>query len=435
MDCIRDCLSRINTKNKFLWIIEGDIKGCFDHVQHAILLKLIRRRVMDERVLKLIAAQLRAGLMENGLYQATPEGSPQGSCLSPLLANIYLHEFDRWWWENYGQLTPHQKARRRQAGVGNCILTRYADDFVLLCNGPRSEAERLREEARQVLWDQLRLELSLEKTHITHATEGFDFLGFHLQWKLPKSGKPWLRVTPSAKSIDRFKRTVKAMTRRDTFYQNPLEKIRSLNRVMRGWNQYYEYVSATDAARKLTFWARARLYLWLKKRHHRPVRWLLQTYRVRERCGQRDRWNFGVKDEAGKMVYFYHLTDLHRRVYYIQKRPNPYLTGASEDLPVPDSAFPLHWDGSTTPEQAQWAARRREVLERDGYRCVHCGRSDHLHVHHQQPRRQGGSDQMDNLQTLCDECHRATATYGHRKPRVDAHLGELDDGKLSCPVR
>jgi len=415
MDCIRTCQTRITTQNKYLWVIEGDIRGCFDHVQHNILLKLVKRRVRDRRVIALIAAMLKAGVMEAGLFQSTAEGTPQGGILSPLLANIYLHEFDRWWWEKYGCLTLNQKAKRRRAGVGNCILTRYADDFLILGNGPREEVERLREEARQVLWDRLRLELSLEKTHITHVTDGFDFLGFHLQWKLTKHGKPWLRVTPSQKSVQRFKRTVKAMTRRNTFYQSPLEKIRSLNRVMRGWNQYYQYVNATATANKLTYWANDRLFLWLKKRHKQGARWVMRTYRHRERRARTSRWNLGTKDENGQIVLLYQLTDLHRHIYYARTPPHPYLDETKITEPFPDTAFARFWEGQTTPAKADWAELRPAVLERDGHRCTQCGSTENLHVHHCRARRRGGTDQMDNLQTLCERCHTRTSSWG--RPR------------------
>ena len=415
MDCIRTCQTRITTQNKYLWVIEGDIRGCFDHVQHSILLKLIKRRVRDKRVIGLIEAMLKAGVMEDGLFQTTAEGTPQGGILSPLLANIYLHEFDRWWWEKYGCLTPCQKAKRRRAGIGNCILTRYADDFLILCNGPRGEVERLREEARQVLWDRLRLELSLEKTHITHVTDGFDFLGFHLQWKLTKHGKPWLRVTPSQKSVQRFKRTVKAMTRRNTFYQSPLEKIKSLNRVMRGWNQYYQYVNATATANKLTYWANDRLFLWLKKRHKQGARWVMRTYRHREQRKGINRWNLGAKGENGQTLFLYQLTDLHRRIYYARTPPHPYLDEMKITEPFPDTAFARFWEGQTTPAKADWAELRPVVLERDGHRCTQCGSTEHLHVHHCRARRRGGTQRMDNLQTLCERCHARTSTWG--RPR------------------
>jgi group II intron reverse transcriptase/maturase len=414
MDSIQVCRSRITTQNKYLWVVEGDITGCFDHVQHTILLKLVAKRVKDKRILTLIEAMLKAGMMEDGLFRRTEEGTPQGGILSPLLANIYLHQFDLWWWEKYGKLSPYEKAKRRRAGIGNCILTRYADDFILLCNGPKAEAERIREEARQMLWDSLRLELSLEKTQITHATEGFDFLGYHLEWKLPRNRKPWLRVTPSQKSIERFKRTIKEQTRRSTFYQAPLEKIRSLNQVMRGWNQYYEYANATQDASKLTFWANDRLFLWLKKRHKKGARWVIQHYRLREKEGAHNRWNLGVKDENGQTVFLYQMTDLHRRIYYARKHPHPYLTGAEPNT-FPDTVFPLYWEGTTTPEKAAWAEARLAALQRDGYHCVKCGSPNHLHVHHIRPRKKGGTTQIDNLQTLCKDCHAQTPSWGRPK--------------------
>lgn len=414
MDCIRVCQSRITTQNKYLWVIEGDIKGCFDHVQHAILLRLVKRRIRDKQVLRLIAAMLKAGVMEGRLFERTEEGTPQGGILSPLLANIYLHEFDQWWWEKYGKLDRNEKAKRRRAGLGNCILTRYADDFIILCNGPKAEAERIRAEARQELWDRLHLELSPDKTHLTHVTNGFDFLGYHLQWKLPRHGKPWLRVTPSQKSIERFKRTVKDLTRRKTFYQSPLEKVRSLNRVLRGWNQYYEYVNATLTANKLSFWADDRFFRWLGKRHKKGARWVMQRYRHREKKGRRDRWNLGVQNDKGQVEYLYQMTDLHRRIYYARIPPHPYLTEQTATTGTEDP-FPHHWEGQTTPEKADWAEVRLAVLTRDGYRCTQCGSQDNLHVHHTQPRRKGGENQMDNLQTLCESCHMGTTPWGRPK--------------------
>jgi group II intron reverse transcriptase/maturase len=414
MDCIHTCQVRITTQNKYLWVIEGDIKGCFDHVQHAILLKLVRRRIADARIVNLIAKMLKAGVMEGKLFQQTAEGTPQGGILSPLLANIYLHEFDRWWWEKYGKLTIYQKTKRRKAGEGNCILTRYADDFLLLWNGTHAGAESLREEARQALWDKLQLELSMEKTHITHVTDGFDFLGFHLQWKLPKDRKPWLRVTPSPKSVERFKRTVKDLTRRKTFYQSPLEKISGLNRVLRGWNQYYVHVNATITANKLTFWANDRLFLWLQKRHKKGAYWVIRTYRHREQ-GRHNRWNLGTRNMKGDMVFLHQMTDLHRYPYRPRRHPHPFLTVALTPPDLLDTPFPLFWEGRTTPEKADWATLRMTALERDHYRCCQCGSTDNLHIHHIRPRRKHGANQVDNLQTLCSQCHVRTTEWG--RPR------------------
>lgn len=422
MDCICTLRSRITTQNKYYWIIEGDIKGCFDHVHHAILLKLVKRRIRDPRILALIAALLKAGVMDGRLFQHTPEGTPQGGILSPLLANIYLHEFDRWWWETYGQLTLYQKQKRRKAGVGNCILTRYADDFVLLCNGPHAEALRLREEARQVLWEQLHLELALDKTHVTHATEGFDFLGFHIRYQHPRTRKPWLRVTPSRKSIQRLRDTIKGLTKRATFYQTPLEKLRSINRVLRGWNQYYAYANATTTASKLSYWVNDRVFRWLRKRHKRSAGWIERTYHHREQQNTHKRWNLGVRDERGALVYLYQLTDLHRRHYHARLHLHPYLlTLDLTEKTTDDSPFRDVWDGQTTPAKAAWASLRLAVLERDGYQCSTCGATNDLHIHHRQERRHGGTDTMDNLQTICADCHMQTTEWGRPRGARNRH--------------
>ena len=128
MDCIALLDSYINNHNKYYWVIEGDIQGAFDNVNHEILLKLLAERVADHRILDLVARFLKAGVMENGLFQRTELGTPQGAICSPLLANIYLHQLDLYWWKKYGSLDRKAKERRRREHLGNCALIRYADD-------------------------------------------------------------------------------------------------------------------------------------------------------------------------------------------------------------------------------------------------------------------------------------------------------------------
>src|SRR4030042_2260527 len=121
MDCVYVCYSRIQRRNKFYWVIEGDIRKCFDRINHKKLVELMQKRIADRPSIKLINAFLEAGVMEDGLFQETPEGTPQGGILSPLLANIYLHELDRWWWERYGNLSRTKKAKRRRGHEGKFI--------------------------------------------------------------------------------------------------------------------------------------------------------------------------------------------------------------------------------------------------------------------------------------------------------------------------
>ena len=180
MDCIAQCYRNINEQKNYYWVIEGDIEGCFDHIHHKKLVQTIRRRIADKHVLELIDRFLNAGIMEKVLFKRTSEGVPQGGIFSPLLANIYLNELDQWWITNY-HLTQHKRYKRRLNGLGNYILIRYADDFIVLCNGTRQSAELMNNQLQTFLTSELNLTLSSEKTLITHVEDGFTFLGFHIQ--------------------------------------------------------------------------------------------------------------------------------------------------------------------------------------------------------------------------------------------------------------
>jgi group II intron reverse transcriptase/maturase len=416
MDCIRECYSRIQPQTKYYWIIEGDIRKCFDRINHQKLMELVQQRIADRRVLQLIDNFLKAGIMEDGLFQETPEGTPQGGILSPLLANIYLHELDRWWWENYGSLTRRQKASRRQTEKGNCILSRYADDFILLCNGPKAEAERLKQELRDHLWDELHLELSEEKTHITHATDGFDFLGFHIQREEPADSKPWLRVTPTRKSEQRLKDTIRKMTSRATGWEPVPEKIRAINRVLRGWGNYYKQVSSSASRKELDWWVSQRMLKWLCSRHKGlGKRGVLKKYLIRQ--GKRKNWGAG---EGREKVYLFMLRDITHSEYRRKKPGNPYLQDGNELISQTSMDTPHleTWDGTTSRSKAEWWETRAKVLQRDGNHCFQCGSTEELEVHHLKPM--GGND-LDNLLTLCQTCHANTPTYGVN--RSLSHLG------------
>ncbi len=194
MDCVADCYANITTEHRYYWVIEGDIEECFDHIHHKTLLNILKKRIADKRSLKLIDLFLNAGIMEGTLFKHTAEGVPQGGIFSPLLANIYLHQLDRWWNDNY-HLTKYKRYHRRKVGLGNYILIRYADDFVILCNGNRQSAEEMKEQLREFLDKELHLKLSVEKTRITHVQDGFDFLGFHLcRLKRAEQGKTHRRT-------------------------------------------------------------------------------------------------------------------------------------------------------------------------------------------------------------------------------------------------
>jgi RNA-directed DNA polymerase len=403
MDCIGVCRRYIQRSSKYFWVLEGDIRGCFDEIRHDRLMSILQRRIADRQILQLIERFLKAGVLEGEWYHLTSEGVPQGSVVSPLLANLYLHPFDLWWWQNYGSLTTREKTKRRLSGQANSRLIRFADDWLLLSNGSRRQAEDLREEARQFLWDELGLELSMDKTKVTHAADGFDFVGFHLVWRTPTNRKPWLQATPTPDNLRRLKARIRQMTGGQQV-SDPLLKLKALNRMLCGWIQYYRHANVKDIAHKLDWWVYERFTHWLKCHHKWGVRRTLATYEHHQH-GRRK--NLAVPNERGELVFLYRMSDLPITRYRTRNLPNPYIDAEYAAIRAQaDAATPFEdviWQGGS--RQAEWHEQRRHVLERDRYTCRHCGGKGNLEVHHLKPRHRGGNDHPSNLVTLCEECH------------------------------
>ena len=167
-------------------MIEGDVEDCFGQIHHGLLMEQVRRRVTDKRVLALIRRFLNAGVMrEHGTLAATPSGTPQGSILSPVLANIALSVLDRHFENAWRARTHNQRARDRADGRPSYRMIRYADDFVVLVRGTESQAHALKKRTAEFMREQMRLTLSPEKTSVTHVDDGFDLLGFHIR------RRPW----------------------------------------------------------------------------------------------------------------------------------------------------------------------------------------------------------------------------------------------------
>ena len=203
----------------YRWILEADIKACFDEIDHTALMDRLRVRIKDKRVCSLVKAFLKSGVMtELGHREETPPGTPQGGILSPLLANIALSalddHFDQQWRREMGD--DWQRRKRRKHGLGNWRLVRYCDDFVVMVSGDRHHAEALREEVSAVLAP-LGLRLAPEKTRVVHIDEGFTFLGFDIR-RMRKRGtsKHYVYTKPSKKAIQSIKDKVKAKTYRST---------------------------------------------------------------------------------------------------------------------------------------------------------------------------------------------------------------------------
>lgn len=252
------------------WVIEGDITACFDNVDHHVLMDLVGDRIQDRKVLRLVSAFLRAGVVErHGGFAETLTGTPQGGVASPLLANIYLSVLDRHFariWDQ--QMNPAWRRQyRRRTGRANYRLIRYADDFVVLVHGTKSEAETLKAQIAQLLADRLRMTLSAEKTHITHIDDGFVFLGFHIQAKTRGDGRRIVLTIPAKRALAAVMHKIKKLTERGTTSLPLAEVLRTVNPVLRGWAAYFRYGASKKTFSYLGWYAWWRLILWIRRKH------------------------------------------------------------------------------------------------------------------------------------------------------------------------
>jgi RNA-directed DNA polymerase len=287
------------------WVLEGDIKGCFDNINHSWLQKNIP---MDKRIMKQF---LKSGFIYKNKLFPTTSGSPQGGAISSLYANMALDGLEKLIQDKYhrnsrGNIENHYRAKTK------VNIVRYADDFIITAN-TREVAEELKVIVRQFL--EIRgLMLSEEKTRITHIDKGFDFLG----WTFRKfNGK--LIIKPSKSSIKNFIRKCSTIILKEGKASSQFELIRRLNQVIRGWCNYHRHVVASQVFSYVNNTLYLLLLQWAKHRHPNKNKWWRLNRYWHERNGKR--WLF-TTDE-------YSLINLRRikivRHPKLQTRKNPFL--------------------------------------------------------------------------------------------------------------
>ncbi len=246
----------------------------FDEISHPALMGRVRDRIADKRLLALIGAFLKAGILtETGLRRDTITGTPQGGLLSPCLANIALSVLDEHFTRKWEALGPAwTRAKRRKAGVAVCRLVRYADDFVVMVAGTRQQTQALKDEVAMVLAP-IGLRLSEEKTSVCHIDEGFDFLGWHIQrrsWR-GRTNKRAVYTYPSKKALVSVMGKIRRATRRER-HRTLAELLLQVNRILRGWCNYFSHGVSSRTFSYLDYFTWWRIVGWLRKRHN-PLNW------------------------------------------------------------------------------------------------------------------------------------------------------------------
>jgi RNA-directed DNA polymerase len=270
-DAVAEVRYLASHNRNYEWVVEGDIKACFDEISHVGLMDRVRARVGDKRVLALVKAFLKAGILrEDGALEDTSAGTPQGSILSPLLSNVALSVLDEYAARMPGGPSSSKsvRARRIRAGQPNVRLVRYADDWCLMVRGTRADAEALREEIAGVLAT-MGLRLSPEKTLVTHIDEGLDFLGWRIQRHRKRgTSEQYVYTYPARKAVKSVMAKVKAICRQDV--NLPLEVLlHQLNPVLRGWTAYFRPGVSSATFDYLRAYTWQQVIAWIRRKHRR----------------------------------------------------------------------------------------------------------------------------------------------------------------------
>ena len=349
-DAVQQCFNDLARTTSPQWILEGDIKGCFDHISHEWLLDNIP---MDKVMLR---KWLKCGFVFNKELFPTEEGTPQGGIISPTLANMTLDGLQTMLAEKY-----HKKfVNRKTTYYPKVHLVRYADDFII--TGRSKEAL---EEIKPLVVDFLKergLTLSEEKTKITHIDDGFDFLGYNI-----RKYKGVLLIKPSKKSLKKFMQKIRGII--DSNKGSKQESlIRLLNPVITGWVNYYKNCVASDTFRKADYLIFEKLWQWAKRRHPKKGKyWIADRYftRVKNR-----NWCFVANFKKGKTDDRIALKRLYdtkiTRYVKIKGEANPF-----------DPEWTEYFEKRKTYKMLQSLNGRKSLLymwERQNHLCPVCGK-------------------------------------------------------------
>ena len=417
------------------YVIEGDIKGCFDNINHNHILKTLDNWDTPQWAINTISKMLKSGILHNNDYSESEVGTPQGGVISPLLANVALTTFDNFC-EKYGKT----KFSYERGTYRYNPLVRYADDFVIPCIS-EPEAEEIKAEITAFLKDKIGLTLSQEKTKITHITKGFNFLGFNfrkykkdpkrspLKAKQYKATKPvnekWvnhvLLITPQKeKVLNLLKKCQEVLDTHQATPQGAVIKL--IDPILIGWGMYYRHVVSSDTFAKIDHEIWWKFFRWSKRRHpNKSKKWVITKYFSRQNGHHR----FADKETK---TWITNLSQIPiRRFVKVRGGTRVYDN---------DPKAREYWNKReyTNVYEQIHSVRMRKLYDKQKGKCPVCKeqltqeeiKESQLHIHHLKPRSLGGSESYSNLRLLHDHCHREL----HRKLTRKEMSELIDKGNI-----
>ena len=365
------------------WVVDADIKGCFDNIAHEPLLETIG----NFPARKLISLWLKAGYVDKGVFCNTEAGTPQGGVISPLLANIALHGME----EALGV-----KYDNRNQLISKRAIVRYADDFVLFCE-TKEDADNSVEILNKWLGKR-GLTLSTEKTRIVHLSEGFDFLGFNVrQYAVSNTKTGWkLLIKPSNKSVQ----SIRNELRHNWLHlksQGVGSIVAKLNPIIRGWSNYYRIGVSSETFEKLENWMFHREKRYAKRMHpNKSDGWRKRRYFGKLNPNRDDNWVFGDKQTGAFLQKF---------SWFKIKRHTLVKGKSSPD----DPNLKEYWEERKRANVKELKPTYQEIAKKLSNVCPVCGDSlangEEIHKHHIIPRHKGGKDTYSNLILVHLFCH------------------------------
>jgi RNA-directed DNA polymerase len=371
------------------WILDADIRGCFDNINHEHLLETIGPFPGRE----LIRQWLKAGYVEYGKLHETLTGTPQGGVISPLLANISLHGMET-------ALAIQHYTGKSKGGArkpGKYVVVRYADDFVVMCPTEQDAIE-----AQNIIsaWLAVRgLELSTEKTRIVQLKDGFDFLGFNIRIYLSaKTTSGWKTlIRPSKQSVARIRKRLREVM---LAYHgsNATAVIVALNPIIRGWANYFRTQAASRTFDQLDFFMYKRTVRFVKRLHpNKPKHWRYAKYFGKRNPYRKDLNVFGDKDNPETYLYRFSWTTIRRH------------TLVKGTYSLDDPTLTWYWEARDLRKIKDMPPKPRQLARQQKGKCPLCGESlfidEAIEQHHIVRRDEGGPDTLNNLMLIHLYCH------------------------------